>query len=286
MAKKYKGKVTYIKKKGKPRRKFKAKVKSFRRMDLASSETKLQKSTLDFSQLAPGTSNIHEGNFWLTPYTTPACWSSLNPITSGGIPADNQVHCLNPPTNSAADNRLILPQVGQFIDNGTTRGTRVGRRVTMMSSTVNMVFHIRVKEDISTTPPTYLYSANPEFRVIKGWVKDGIKGLQDLTHDISSLYGEIPYAKYKVQYDKVLSRRLQASGLTNAELKGTYAPFKFNFRWSPKKAITFDAASSSVTGGANVQYSGWTPFIYFFNPHTNLELSFDYMKRVNAFKDL
>ena len=146
--------------------------------------------------------------------------------------------------------------------------------------------HVRVKEDTSTTPSTYIYSANPEFRVIKGWVKDGVKGLQDLTHDISSLYGEIPYAKYKVQYDKVISRTLKASGLSSASLQGTYAPFKFNFRWSPKKAITFDATSSSVTGGANVQYSGWVPFVYFFNPHTNLELSFDFLKRVNAFKDL
>jgi hypothetical protein len=275
--------------KKKPRRRYKPNKVTFKRVkaiNLATSETKLQKDTLDFNNLAPGTTNIHHGNFWLTPYSTSACWNQIGPTSGGGIPADNQQHALNPPTNQAADNRLILPQVGQFIANGDTRSTRVGRRITMMSSSVEMVFHIRAIEDTSTTPSTYTYSANPEFRIIKGWVKDGVKGLQDLTHDISSLYGEIPYSKYKVQYDKVFSRRLQSSGLTNANLVGTYASVKYKFRWSPKKAITFNQTSSTVSGGNNTQYAGWTPFVYFFNPHSNLDISFDYLKRVNAFKDM
>lgn len=251
---------------------------------LSTAETKLQKDTLNFETLPAGATNIYEGNFWLTPYSASNCWTQISAPSGGGIPADNQVHALNPPTNAAADNRVILPQVGSFIANGNTRDTRVGRRITMMSSTVEMIFHIRAIGTVGP-PVTYTYSANPEFRVIKGWVRDGVKGLQDLTHDISSLYGEIPYSKYKIQYDRVLSRRLQASGLSTPELEGTYAPFKFKFRWSPKKAITFDQTSTGLSTG-NVQYAGWTPFVYFFNPHSNLEISFDYLKRVNAFKDL
>jgi hypothetical protein len=265
-------------------RKPKVSVKQIKKVSLLASETKLQKDTLDFAQLAPGTTNVIAGNFWCTPYSSSDCWSSISASTSGGIPADNQKHALNPPTNSSTDNRIILPQVGSFITNGNTRSTRVGRRITMMNSSVQMIFHIRVKPDDSTTPPSYVYSANPEFRVIKGWVKDGVKGLQDLTHDITSLYGELPYAKYKIQYDKVFSRRLLASGLAPSDALGTYAPFKLKFRWSPKKAITFDDSTNS--GQTNVQYAGWTPFVYFFNPHTNLWVSWDFLKRVNAFKDM
>lgn len=279
MPRKYKKKM--YKKKS---RKAKVSVKQIKKVSLLASETKLQKDSLNFAQLAPGTTNITTGNFWCTPYSQSSCWASIGPNSGGGIPADNQVHALNPPTNSASDNRIVLPQVGSFITNGNTRSTRVGRRITMMNSSIEMVFHLRIAEDTSTSPSTYIYSANPEFRVIKGWVKDGVKGLQDLTHDISSLYGEIPYAKYKVQYDKVFSRRLQSTGLTAPSLLGTYAPFKFKFRWSPRKTITFDESTNS--GQTNVQYAGWTPFVYFFNPHTNIEVSWDYLKRVNAFKDM
>ena len=162
----------------------------------------------------------------------------------------------------------------------------------MLNSYIDFVFHLRARNLGTPTDPVYSYNANPEFRVIQGWCKHGLNGLNKIGSYLVSMYSEIPYSEFKVKKDFIITRRgLSALDQTvNPSLAITYAPVKLRMKWNPNKRITFNTASSvAVAGGAPAtacNYTGWTPFMYVFNPHNNLDIVVDHLKRVNLFKDL
>ena len=121
-------------------------------------------------------------------------------------------------------------------------------------------------------------------------VKGGIDSLKNLEEDITGLYSEIPYARYKISYDKILSRRALSSGIPQADGVVSYKKFSLNFKWTPNRRITFDKSVSGAgvppTIADDCRYNGWIPFMFFFNPHSNLQIIFDNIKRLNIYKDL
>lgn len=241
---------------------------------LSLSETKLQKDIVDLDTYTAGVT----GDFWTTPYQR----SWVNPATF-----------LNPDVVNISIPASCHPVVnlGSFIQNGNERNERNGRRITMMSSTIEMVMHIRAYS--GATPPVYSYNLNPEFRIIQGWCKGGLLALDNLVNDITGMYSEIPYSKYKVLKDYILCRTGRAAmvgsddtAYINPNAVLSYKPIKLKFRWTPNRKITFSNSSTNAVPNDGVTYAGWVPFCYVLNPHTNLSLTFDNLKRVNAFKDL
>lgn len=245
--------------------------------EVMAAETKIQKTIT----LLDGTSEHPTemiGNMWYTPYHNYNESASIDTIMNPLI--------YNPAVGSENE---ILSAIGGFVYNGDERDQRNGRRITMLTSVLNLVFHIRAQP--TGEPPVYSYNMNPEFRIIQGWVKGGIDSLKRLESDIQSLYSEIPFSRYMIKYDKVISRRALTAISANPEGEVSYLPFKFNFTWKPNRRITFDKAvvevgSSGNYSEPNPRYDGWVPFVYILNPHSNLKLVFDNIKRVNIFKDL
>lgn len=239
---------------------------------LDSSETKLQKDIVDLT--VPGTPQSITGSFWMTPYNS--VWTSM--IKDG-------TNLLNPTVESSG---LTVLNIGNFITNGAGRDQRVGRRISMMNANIRLVLHIRALE----VDGSYTYNMNPEFRVIQGWVKGGIDSLEALATDITTLYSEVNYSRYKVIKDYIITRTGRSamtgygSGAYNdANAVLTYGTIKLNFNWRPNgHHITFDDTNAGVGNGT--KYDGWVPFAYVLNPHSNLQLSVDFCKRVNAFKDI
>lgn len=237
---------------------------------LNASETKLQKHIVDLSESAYQIPlNI---NFWSTPYQV----SFVNPAVF-----------LNPTTDIAGNPPIAL---GSFIRNGNNRDERNGRRITMMSSTIDLVFHLKSRE----VGGVYSYVQNPEFRIVQGYAKQGLTGLADIPVDIHDLYSEISYAKYMIMKDYILTRTGTAAmvgsdgtgGYINPATVLSYKSIKLNFRWTPKRKITFDDSSTVATPNQNTVYAGWVPFFIIINPHPTLDVIFDNIKRLNAFKDL
>jgi hypothetical protein len=154
---------------------------------------------------------------------------------------------------------------------------------------MSFVFHLRSRAPV---PPEtqYLYNLNPEFRVVQGWVKGGIDALDLIEADIAGLYTEIPYARYKILYDKILSRQALNSGIPQPDAAASYKKFSLNFKWVKNGRIMFDKSISGTgvpsTNADDCRYSGWVPFVYFFNPHSNLNITFDNIKRLNIYKDI
>lgn len=244
-------------------------------------ETKIQKTIIDLTHSSYN--QVMTGSGWYTPYNS---FNSTQPPELAAI----EGLLFNPnlySTPSDSDTNM-LNNIGTFIANGDERDQRNGRRITMLTSITNMVFYLRAKNTADPgETPVYAYSANPSIRVVQGWVKGGIDALKDIESDIVSIYSEIPFARYLVKYDKVISRRGLESGATDP-ISVTYMPFKFNFIFRPNRRITFDGtgSNSSNSNAENIKYDGWIPFIYILQPDTNLELVFENIKRVNIYKDL
>ena len=158
---------------------------------VAQSETKLQKQITDLSVSPYDTP--YSVSFWTTPYQR----SFTNPALF-----------LNPQTEVGGVNNSCAPPIalGSFIQNGNERDQRNGRRITMMSSTLDIVCHLRTKNTGTVEAPVYSYNINPEFRIVSGWIKGGLGAMGEITTDISSLYSEIPFSKYKIVKDYILSR--------------------------------------------------------------------------------
>lgn len=250
--------------------------KSVKNLALYASETKLQKDTVDLVNM-DATTALTGPKFFTTPYQ--ATWDVMNTI-------------FNPVVNSTTGSNAMNPVLGNFIQNGSSRSQRNGRRVTMMSSHIDLVFHM---DPIPDGSGQYLYVSNPELRVVQGWVKGGLDSLQYLEGDIGSLYKEIPYSRYKIIKDFIISRTGQSamvghtgSAYASPSMILTYKTIKLKFSWRPKGRITFDAYNDTIDETIlNTKYSGWVPFLYIFNPNSDqIRLSFDHCKRVNVFKDL
>lgn len=255
----------------------KRKIKNGVPQEVMAAETKLQKDILDI-QNNPG-NNLLVGNGWTSPYLN---WTP---------DVDIGAFVFNRPIYNQADPATEKPMYnafGSFITNGDSRDERNGRRITMLTSVVDMVFHIRAIP--SGDPPVYSYNINPEFRIVQGWVKGGLDSLKYLETDISGLYSEIPYSRYMIKYDKVISRRALDSGLTDPSGESSYAPFKYTFKWKPNRRITFSKSVPTQVpsggGTSECRYDGWVPFLFILNPHESLELVFDNFKRLNLYKDL
>jgi hypothetical protein len=253
----------------------KRKIKKGVPPEVMAAETKIQKTILDFIT-NPGT-NVLTGNGWTTPYMgviTPA-----SSIDTGVFNRD--IYNTTSPTIP----KPMWNHFGSFVLNGDERDQRNGRRITMLTSVIEMIFHFRAVG--SGSPPVYKYTVNPEIRIVQGWVKGGLDSLEHLEHDITGLYSEIPFARYMIKYDKVVSRRAIATGLP-PEAVASYASFKYVFKWKPNRRLTFSESVplGNTAAASNCRYDGWTPFLYILNPHTNLELVFDNYKLLNLYKDL
>lgn len=265
-------------KKRKFKKKFKRKTyKKKSRVPRAvyASETKIQKNIMDLTS----NSAIGGAKLWTTPY-------QYNWVDHTGV--------FNPEVVTAAAGNPINQNIGSFIINGDRRDQRNGRRITMMSAKVEMVFNLNPIPNAVTG--VYNYVSNPELRVIQGWCKGGIDSLKYLEDDINSMYGEIPYSRYKVMKDFILTRTGYSamagfdgpnSTYATPSLILNYKTIKLNFRWNPKRRLTFDNWASLPSGTTDTKYTGWIPFIYIFNPNSEqLNLEFRHFKRVNIFKDL
>lgn len=266
----------------KPATKFirKKKRQGVSKMVLAG-ETKIQKTIIDMQTPYDTT---FSGNFWTTP------WQNMRQTDTLDVILNPEV--IKPPTivpGPQPDDGNVYNRIGSFVLNGDERDQRNGRRITMLNSSLSMVFHLRSNPP---TPPAdqYLYNVNPEFRVVQGWVKGGIDALDLVESDIAGLYTEIPYARYKILYDKILSRRALSTGIPEADAVASYKKFNLNFKWVKNGRITFDKSVSGAgippTVADNCKYSGWVPFLYFLNPHANLNIVFDNIKRLNIYKDI
>ena len=243
------------------------------------SETKMKKDIVDLSS-----SNTNVGSFYIIPYCQSFSTlegsdnSALNPtIVDTTVPA----------------NPIIAQNLGNFITNGDFRSQRNGRRITMLNAYLEMVFHYKSRAQTTGDPPTtsYKYPMNPEIRVIQGWVKGGIDSVPDMDTDISSLYSEINFSRYKIIKDFIISRRaLSALDSTQVpEAAASYAPIKLKFKWSPNRRITFDNGIVAGAVTTEVKYNGWVPFLFVKAPTEmaqDLSFHFDNLKRVLIFKDL
>lgn len=255
----------------------KKKIKNGVSAAVMAAETKIQKTITLLDGTAEHPTELI-GNNWYTPYYHYSAETSIDQIFNPVI--------YNPAVGQTSE---ILSNIGSFIFNGDNRDQRNGRRITMLTSILNLVFHIRGIP--SGDPAVYSYNMNPEFRIVQGWVKGGIDSLKRLESDIQSLYSEIPFSRYMIKHDKVVSRRAITAIPSDASGEVSYLPFKYNFTWKPNRRITFDKSVNEVGSSGNYsepnpRYDGWVPFVYILNPHENLKLIFDNIKRVNIFKDL
>ena len=166
-------------------------------------ETKIQKTITILDGTAEHPTELL-GNNWITPYYNYSPETSIDALFNPVI--------YNPAVGQTNE---ILSNTGSFIFNGDNRDQRNGRRITMLTSVLSLVFHIRANP--TGEPPTYSYNMNPEFRIVQGWVKGGIDSLKRLEVDIQSLYSEIPFARYMIKYDKVISRRAISAIQANPE---------------------------------------------------------------------
>ena len=266
----------------KPATKFirKKKRQGVSKMVLAG-ETKIQKNILEMSEPYD---TPWAGNFWTTPWQNIRNTDTLDLVLSPAV-----VKPVTIVPGPQPDDGNIYNRIGSFIVNGDERDQRNGRRITMLNSSMSFVFHLRSRAPV---PPEtqYLYNLNPEFRVVQGWVKGGIDALDLIEADIAGLYTEIPYARYKILYDKILSRQALNSGIPQPDAAASYKKFSLNFKWVKNGRIMFDKSISGTgvpsTNADDCRYSGWVPFVYFFNPHSNLNITFDNIKRLNIYKDI
>lgn len=244
-------------------------------------ETKIQKTIIAMN--APY-NTVWAGSFMTTP------WQDMKPTDALDVILDPEI--VKPVTvvpGPQPDDGNIYNRIGSFIVNGDERDQRNGRRITMLNSSMNFVFHLRAAPPTGD-PPVYEYNLNPEFRVVQGWVKGGIDALSLVQDDINGLYTEIPYSRYKVLYDKIISRRALSSGIAQPDGTVSYKKFALNFKWISNRRITFDKSVGGTGVPATIaddcKYTGWVPFLYFYNPHQNLQIYFDNIKRLNLYKDL
>ena len=87
-----------------------------------------------------------------------------------------------------------------FIKIGPAYNQRIGRRITIKGSSVEMKFSL-ISGATSGAPEYPLYA---NLRVIHGWVKNGYDALNQVQMDMGggSMYKEIPFSKYKVLSDR------------------------------------------------------------------------------------
>lgn len=166
-----------------------------------------------------------------------------------------------------------------FINNGTGMNERIGRQVTIIQCKERLILDILpVGDHVSSLPL--------QFRIIQGWVKEGIDNYMDLTTEVTTLYSEVNWNKYKVLKDYIINRRpLNAiSGATSQV--NSYKSIEIKNTWSPNKVIKWGGDSTDA-GQPPAQYLGYAPFLLIFNPkYATYKLNTIFFKRTITFKDL
>ena len=135
----------------------------------------------------------------------------------------------------------------------------------------------------ATVDPTPL-----QFRIVQGWVKEGIDNYMALTTEVNSLYSEVNWNKYRVLKDYIVNRRpLVANNPTlSTGLTNSYKPITINSVWSPNRVLKWDK-DTTPAGQVPCQYMGYAPFLLIFNSEAaNYHLETKFYKRTISFKDL
>ncbi len=224
------------------------------------SETKLVKQIL----LAANNPTFTTEQIYNTPYFSdvPALEGSFNfTITQNG-------------------QALVDHYLKDFIRNGTGMNERIGRQITMLNARSKLILEIK-DADVTNHDSTPL-----QFRIIQGWCKEGIDAFMTLKGEVTTLYSEVNWNKYRVLKDYIVNRRpLQAIGEAGNH-KNSYKPIVINSTWSPNRLLKWD---KDTTGSTDVpaQYIGYAPFLLIFNPgYAEHHLDTVFYKRTLSFKDL
>ena len=249
------------------RKKFVKRVKSV-------TETKLIKNIQDNSQhfiILNGKQNV------ICPYFR------LDPSVTDG---DHLTHWINNATSPA--------QLRNFIEVGPEYNKRIGRKVTIMNSTWDMIcFLNNPSTDASKEYPLFV-----NLRIIQGWVKGGYSHLKDLMIDGDTtggygIYDELPYSKYKIIKDYTITRYPIApisAPPSGQDVVAVYKPIKLKFKWNGQPIHFQDSVVDEPDRG----WAGWCPFAIIMNPNADngaqgitnaLNLRVDFCKRVIAYKD-
>lgn len=271
--------------------------RNFKKKVLSVSETKYQKDITDWTTSAnniilPGLKVVAPNLAYAAEmsYMTPYC-SAITGYTTSDIWNVQPVEESTPPGEDAFKLRF-----GSFITQGGTSENRIGDRITMVKSVLNLHFHFKPIPNPTLPGSVYTWEAYPDIRVIHGWCKQGLDGYQRLQNDFlqTGKFSEIDYSKYKVLSDRVMTRQMMSTGEyiyrgdgvapTGASQVGSYKPFKLRFVWGGHKMKFTNGNLNQVN---NLDYTGWTPFLIIINNNANsVQLELDYCKRVNLFKDI
>tara|TARA_B110000208_G_scaffold185217_1_gene240083 strand:- start:370 stop:1074 length:705 start_codon:yes stop_codon:yes gene_type:complete len=179
-------------------------------------------------------------------------------------------------------NSPLVDSIGHFIEVGPGFDQRIGRRIKILSAKTKLVLQPYAfgKPPVDPADPiVYTFDPNCEFRVIYGWCKRGTDQLRKLQTG-QALYSDISYMDYRVLGDRIINRRLMATGLpvVDAQGVGAYKNIVLNFTWRPKGLHQFSTDY--------VNYDGWSPFFKIINnQHLNIALSVEYCKNMIAYKD-
>lgn len=164
-----------------------------------------------------------------------------------------------------------------FIRNGTGMNERIGRQCTILNARSKLILEIK---HISGDDPSPL-----QFRVIQGWIKQGIDQFMDLTTEVTTMYSEMNWNKYKVLKDYIVNRRPLSTGPV-AAASASYKPIIINSVWSPNRVLKWDKDTTGSTA-VPAQYQGYAPFLMIFNlQYATFHLETQFYKRTIAFKDL
>lgn len=270
----------------------------FKNRVLSVSETKYQKDITDWTSnqnniTIPGLPVVATNLNYAAEmsYMTPYC-SAITGYTTSDIWNVQPVEESTPPGEDAFKLRF-----GSFITQGGTSENRIGDRITMLKSILDLHFHFKPIPNPTLPGSVYTWEAYPDIRIIHGWCKQGLDGYQRLQNDFlqTGKFSEIDYTKYKVLSDRVITRQMVSTGeyiyagpetrtTSGASQVGSYKPFKFRFVWGGRKMKFTNGNLNQVQ---NLDYTGWTPFLIIINNNAHsVQLELDYCKRVNLFKDI
>lgn len=230
-------------------------------------ETKIIKDIQALSASSPTLSG--EVN-WYTPYfnTAHATWNdAFNPtLTDGGY------HALD-------------FAVKDFISSGINNDQRIGRTVHIDRVTSNLILSIE-----PTSETLHDYPQVATFRVVQGWVKNGVNELNDLHSAITHIYDEFDWTQYHIKKDYLIKRSAKFSGLTLGATEHnvpTYGEITIKTSFRPDRKVSFSGPTVTASATPPCHYTGWAPFVYVFNQHhAYLDLKVQFQKRVIRFKDL
>lgn len=192
-------------------------------------------------------------------------------------------------------------ELRNFIEVGANYNQRIGRKVRLMGTTLQ----IHGFFDNNFVGAGREYPMYASMRVVQGWVKGGYEHLTDLmvggdragaVHGPQadySMYSEIPFSKYKIIKDYIITRYPRspfAAPGSAQDIKAAYKPVSIKAHWSGQDITFQDSLPNSNERG----WSGWCPFLMLLNPNADngdetakdkLNFSIDFCKLTIPFKD-